>query len=148
MTIYTIGYEGSGLEAFLACLKENNIELLADVRERPISRKPGFSKTKLAEKVGELGLRYEHFPRLGCPAAIRNAYRADNDWEKYCDDFGRYLKANLDAVDELARFLNTSRCALMCFEADPHRCHRLLVAKEIEMRYHTAIINLQPADNS
>ena len=38
MTIYTIGYEGSGLEAFLSCLKENNIELLAGIEMYQIKK--------------------------------------------------------------------------------------------------------------
>ena len=43
----TIGYEGLKPEDFLGKLKENNVSVLVDVRQNPISRKQGFSKSRL-----------------------------------------------------------------------------------------------------
>ena len=60
--------------------------------------------------------------------------------------FNRDLTSNLDAVEDLVRFTKNFPCALMCFEADPNRCHRLLIAQQIEKLYHEPIRNLHPAD--
>lgn len=52
---YTIGYEGRELDEFVARLREQRIQVLIDIREKPASRKPGFSKTPLREALEEAG---------------------------------------------------------------------------------------------
>ena len=42
--IFTFGYEGLPLKAFIARLKSAGIQTVVDVRANPLSRKPGFSK--------------------------------------------------------------------------------------------------------
>jgi uncharacterized protein (DUF488 family) len=42
--IYTIGYEGTALSDFIWTLRDRGVSLLLDIRERPQSRQPGFSK--------------------------------------------------------------------------------------------------------
>ena len=44
MNLYTLGYEGLDVAAFIACLKRAAVRQVVDVREIPFSRKPGFSK--------------------------------------------------------------------------------------------------------
>lgn len=146
MPYYTIGYEGAKLDGFILCLKQHGIQVLADVREKPYSRKPGFSQRALRDAVSSHGIRYQYFQKLGCPPDIRNAYQEDGDWGRYRAAFNRYLTSNLDAVKELVLFTRAFPCALMCFEADPNRCHRLLIAQQIEKIYHEPIRNLYPAD--
>jgi len=41
--LFTTGYEGLDLQAFVRCLEDNGIQCVLDVRENPFSRKPGFS---------------------------------------------------------------------------------------------------------
>ncbi len=48
MEIFTIGYEGIDRHQFLAWLNNYNINVVADVRNLPLSRKKGFSKTALS----------------------------------------------------------------------------------------------------
>ena len=57
MTLMTFGYEGLDIESFLAVLKKNGITLLVDVRELPLSRKKGFSKTALSAAAEKQGLQ-------------------------------------------------------------------------------------------
>jgi uncharacterized protein (DUF488 family) len=52
MTLYTSVYEGRSLPQFLAALGTHAVRLRADVREAPISRKPGFSKAALQQVLG------------------------------------------------------------------------------------------------
>ena len=119
MPYYTIGYEGVKLDGFILCLEQHGIQVLADVREKPYSRKPGFSQRALRDAVSSHGIRYQHFQRLGCPPDIRSAYQEDGDWGRYRMAFNQYLTSNLDAVKELVLFTRNFPCALMCFEADP-----------------------------
>jgi uncharacterized protein (DUF488 family) len=134
MTIYTIGYEGIDIEQFFVLLKEHGIETVVDVRELPLSRKPGFSKKILAAALNLSGLEYTHLADLGCPKPIRDRYRADADWRRYKEGFLKYLKTQKEAIEELAALASSSNCALLCFEADFNYCHRLMVADAVKQQ--------------
>ena len=79
MNIYTIGYEGLDLDGFLALLRKHGVETVVDIRELPLSRKPGFSKTVLGDTLNVSGKEYVHIPELGCPKPVRNTYRHDGE---------------------------------------------------------------------
>ena len=128
MTVFTIGYEGLDIDAFMSLLVEHGIETVVDIRELPLSRKPGFSKTALANVLNLSGLEYVHMVALGCPKPVRDGYRADRDWKRYTTGFLKYLKTQKDAIAELADLVQSSNCALLCFEADFNFCHRSMVA--------------------
>jgi uncharacterized protein (DUF488 family) len=83
MTLYTFGYEGLSVAAFLAQLKKAGVKTVLDVRQLPLSRKPGFSKRSLAETLHEAGIVYAHLPAFGCPREIRDRYKLDGDWSAY-----------------------------------------------------------------
>jgi len=128
MEICTIGYEGLTLPQFLELLEENGVRHLIDIREAPISRKAAFAKLALAEALGAAGIRYTHLRALGCPKPIRDRYKAGGDEARYQRDFGIYLAAQGAALGEVRRAIARAPTCLMCFEADPARCHRSLVA--------------------
>lgn len=129
--VYTIGYQGLDFETFLDRLRDAGVATLVDVRERPQSRKPAFSKRALAQRLEAGGIGYVHVRELGCPAAIRNRYRKEGDWSRYSREFLAWLGTQSAAVDEVAVLAGRSPVALMCFEADVERCHRLFVAQAV-----------------
>ena len=53
---YTIGYEGRELDEFVARLREQQIEVLIDIREKPASRKSGFPKPRFEKPWRKPGL--------------------------------------------------------------------------------------------
>ena len=73
--IYSVGYEGLTVPGLVERLEQNRIEELVDVRASPYSRKPGFSKKRLAESLTAAGIVYRHEPLLG------NAFRDVDDFE-------------------------------------------------------------------
>jgi uncharacterized protein (DUF488 family) len=129
--IYTIGYEGLTLAQFLGLLKANHIEHLVDIREAPISRKAGFSKTALSNAVEAAGIRYSHVHALGCPKPIRNRYKETEDWASYTRAFKTHLAGQGDALAELRRTAAGARTCLLCYEADYNHCHRTFVAEAV-----------------
>ena len=132
MTVFTIGYEGLDMDTFLSLLKENYIETVVDVREMPLSRKPGFSKKSLEITLKYLGgMDYVHMPALGCPRRVRERYRRDGDWQRYTADFMAYLETQDEAIAELSEMVSSSSCALLCYEADANFCHRSMVADAV-----------------
>ncbi len=132
MKIYTVGYEGLDIDSFLSLLAENDIETVVDVREMPLSRKPGFSKKSLASVLNLSGREYVHMVDLGCPKLVRDRYREDGNWKRYTEGFMKHLKTQDDAIAELSALAATSNCALLCYEADPNFCHRSMVASAVK----------------
>ena len=64
--IWTIGHSTRNIEDFLALLSLNGIEILADVRRFPSSRKyPQFTREQLSESLIEKRIGYLPFIELG-----------------------------------------------------------------------------------
>lgn len=129
LALFTFGYEGLTIEAFVDRLKEVQVEVIVDVRELPLSRKKGFSKTAFREVLARAGIAYEHRPALGCPRPIRDRYKADGDWTAYTRGFLAHLLQEKVEVATLARLARSQAACLVCFEADFDRCHRTYVAR-------------------
>ena len=108
MTVFTIGYEGLDIHDFISLLSEHGIETVVDIRELPLSRKPGFSKKALGNVLNLSGLEYVHMVELGCPRPVRDGYRADGDWKRYTKRFLNHLKTQKDAIAELADLVESS----------------------------------------
>lgn len=137
----TIGYEGASLQAFLATLKAAGVTLLLDVRELPISRRKGFSKTPLSQALARIGIDYQHERALGAPRPVRHRLREDGDFKRYFADFREYLATQEPLLDQLARTL-TGCVALLCFERNPAECHRSVVAAALARRISGAVAHL------
>ena len=129
MNVYTIGYEGVALEDFLRQLQGARVQIVVDVRDVPLSRKRGFSKTALAAAIRASGMEYLHLRNLGCPKPIRDRYRTDKDWSAYTVAFMEHLREQSAAVGELAALCKARTAALLCYEADADFCHRTYVAR-------------------
>ena len=140
--IFTSGYEGLAIDGFVARLKANAISLVIDVRELPLSRKPGFSKKSFAEKLHQAGIGYVHLPVLGCPRPIRDRYKADGDWDAYATAFSAYLSGQKSAIAEVVGIANAATSCLVCFEADFARCHRSMVASAAAHAGGLAVVHL------
>ncbi|CAG4906363.1 DUF488 domain-containing protein [Paraburkholderia saeva] len=131
MTVFTVGYEGLDIDVFMSILAEHGIETVVDIRELPLSRKPGFSKKALTSTLNLSGLEYVHMVELGCPKPVRDRYREDGNWKRYTEGFSKYLKTQAAAIAELSDLAGSSNCALLCYEADFNFCHRSMVANAV-----------------
>ena len=74
--LFTIGYEGLDVADLVAQLHKEGITRIVDVRELPLSRRPGFSKARLAAALQEAGIAYEHVRALGNPKPLRDRFKA------------------------------------------------------------------------
>lgn len=146
MNIYTIGYEGIDLDAFMALLKKYQIETVIDIREFPGSRKPGFAKTALSNALKLSGIEYLHAVELGCPKPVRERYKQDNNWQSYKKSFLEYLPTQQQAIETVAELAAYSNCALLCYEADYRFCHRSLVADAVRQHNGTNVAHINPAE--
>jgi len=130
--VFTIGYEGRDVEEFILQLKRFNITRLIDVREIPLSRKKGFSKSALKERLASENIEYLHFKSLGSPSNIRNKLKADGDYDYFFKEFSKYLSKNMETIIEVHNYISGSTNCLMCYERLPNKCHRSIVVNKIK----------------
>ena len=96
--LLTIGYEGLDLDHFIKFLTSNKVDVLVDVREVPISRKRGFSKSRLSQALAKKGISYEHIKALGSPSPIRKRLKEDWDYEAFFSAYDEDLVEQKDAL--------------------------------------------------
>lgn len=125
--IYTVGYEKRDLASFIELLRLHGVERLIDVRLTPLSRKPGFSKTKLGEALAQVGIGYLHLRELGNPADNRDAFRAGDHGavQRYRAKLDNGSRPAVEQVVDLAREQDV---AMLCFEREHASCHRHVIA--------------------
>ena len=134
-TLYTIGYERLLPPELVNELVLAGVARLIDVRYRPQSRRPGMSKTRLGELLGDHGIAYEHRKALGTPPDIRWLFRAGRNDEGR-EAFRAHVEATAaEELDALAAELAAAPpTVLLCLEADPAGCHRRVVAEALRRR--------------
>lgn len=130
--VLTIGYEGRDIDEFVSRLKNFNVTRLIDVREIPLSRKRGFSKSSLRERLESEDIEYVHLRSLGSPSEIRHKLKADWDYDYFFEAYSEYLLQNPDAIAEAYHYVTDGVNCIMCFERYPDKCHRSAVASEIK----------------
>jgi uncharacterized protein (DUF488 family) len=134
MEIWTVGHSNLALDAFLEVLAPHGIELVADVRTVPKSRRhPHFHTDRLAESLPDAGVAYAHLPGLGGwrrvqPGSPNGGWRVAS-FQGYADY--AMTDAFADALGELRASAGQQRTAVMCSEAVWWRCHRRLIADRL-----------------
>jgi len=134
IVLFTIGYEGISLEEYFNRLIKNDVKVLVDVRNNPLSMKFGFSKTLLQKFCANLSIQYIHYPEVGIQSEQRQELNTQQDYDKL---FALYRKNNLVKTVPtqntiLALLKQHNRIALTCFEANICQCHRKHLAESIE----------------
>jgi uncharacterized protein (DUF488 family) len=143
-TLFTIGYENHRTpDSLIATLREAGVRRLVDVRELPLSRKRGFSKTSLSEALKDAKIEYDHVRALGNPKPYRDLYKAG----RVAEGERRYRKhlhnGSYGALIELGETLDDGTC-LLCFEASHEDCHRSVIVEALEERLGTIdVVHLQ-----
>jgi len=105
-----------------------------DVREIPISRKKGFSKSVLADRLKREDIAYVHFKELGSPKPVRDKLKATKDYKTFFDKMGEYLSTQEQVIEVAYSYISSKNCCLMCFEKIAAYCHRKVVAEKIKER--------------
>lgn len=140
----TIGHSTRSLEELVELLHHHGVELLADVRAVPASRRmPHFSRTSLERSLPARGIGYVHMPELG---GLRKAKRdsINTGWRNVSfrgyadymqtDEFWRGIDRLLSLPSGASGHLMNGEVAIMCAEAVPWRCHRSLLSDALTVR--------------
>ena len=130
-TVWTIGHSTRSIGDFIALLRANEIETVADVRRFPGSRwHPQYNERTLGESLATEGIDYVWIPALGgrrvpLPDSPNTAWR-NEAFRGYADHIATEEFA--DGLFELLIVAGGSRTAIMCSEAVWWRCHRSLIS--------------------
>lgn len=143
-TIYTIGYSGFPLNAFIQELKKHSISVVVDVRSSAYSeRYPDYNKPSLQQALKQVGIYYRNYTlEFGARQEDRSFYSP----EGYLD-FELFSKSN-QFQSGVAKMINSTEkgyiIAFMCAEKEPIQCHRaILVARAFDKLGFT-VIHLMP----
>jgi uncharacterized protein (DUF488 family) len=150
VVVWTIGHSTRSLREFLELLTENRIELLADIRRFPGSRRyPHFGGEALRDALAAIAIDYRHLGELGGrrrphPDSHNDLWR-NASFRGYAD----YMETpEFEAgLERLLRLARAERTALMCSEAVWWRCHRALVADALKARGVEVVHILGPDKN-
>lgn len=135
--VCTIGHSNHTIEDFIGLLLTHQVAKVIDVRTIPRSRhNPQFNLDVLPGSLTAAEVDYLHMPGL---AGLRHAHTnsTNTGWHNASfRGFADYMQSadfarNVEALVALARL---QRCALMCAEAVPWRCHRSLIADALLVR--------------
>lgn len=131
MPLYTIGYQQRTVSEFVEALRSAGVTVVVDVRENPMSRKPGFSKNRLKENLERAGIGYIHARFAGTPRAFRNESTSHEETLRL---HARHLDRHPEVLAEFDQLIaaieaDGGRAAIMCFERDPAECHRSELAR-------------------
>ena len=131
LAVYTVGYQGLSIDAFLNLLISRGITYLVDSRFTPASRVYGYHATTLRRLCGYVGIGYQPEPMLGVAKLERAQFLQSRNHTKFAEDYERVLNDNHDRVRETARLVATNPAAVMCYERDVRDCHRSILAQEL-----------------
>lgn len=131
--LFTIGYEGRSLENYLNALIRHGIRVLVDVRNNPVSMKPGFSRRQLEKMCRNVEIEYRHVPEVGIAPEQRKGLKLQEDYDELFAAYRReMLPATVSIQQEILKLLQYyRRIALTCFEAESRRCNRSHLAEAI-----------------
>jgi len=133
LILFTIGYEGLDQRQFIAHLNHHGVNVVADVRKLPVSRKKGFSKSALMETLHTNSIDYLNFRDLGAPKEIRDELYKSGDYNRFFKKYRDNISDKNDHLISIHSLIDRGKkVALLCFERDHQKCHRNVVAKEIQ----------------
>lgn len=131
--IFTIGYQGRSIDAFIFALQRNRVKTVMDVRYNARSMKFHFNKKRLDRSLASVGIDYEHLPQLGIPPAQRRNLETNDEFNALFQSYARSLreKEKNKYIEKIAEAARKTRLALMCFERKVKSCHRREIAKKM-----------------
>lgn len=136
--IFTVGHSTHPIEKFLELLSEHRIEVVADVRSYPSSRRwPQFNQEQLSDSLARAQIQYQWFKALG---GRRHSKRKDSPhtaWQvpafrSYADyaDTPEFE----DGLAELVAKAMHRHVAYMCSEGLWWQCHRRIISDCLTVR--------------
>ncbi|NGY61562.1 DUF488 domain-containing protein [Lentzea sp. NEAU-D13] len=157
LKMVTIGVYGFDADSFLHRLRQADVHLLLDVRQRRGVRGAEYAwanSNRLQAALAEAGIAYEHHLELAPTTEMRQLQYAEDDrqgvgkrsrHELAAEYVRRYTDEILDQADLAPIVSVLSRngtAALLCVEHEPEACHRSLIAQRLAEQHDVTVEHL------
>ena len=157
--LLTIGVYELDADSFLAALREADVRLLIDVRQRRGVRGPQYAwanSRRLQAALAEAGIAYTHRPDLAPTTELRELQYREDDREgvgkrsrrRLADEYVRRYESEILEDADLGSLVDTLPAegagALLCVERDPAACHRSLIAARVATEFGIEVADLVP----
>jgi uncharacterized protein (DUF488 family) len=154
LRMVTIGVYGFDGDSFLQRLREANVRLVLDVRQRRGVRGPEYAwanSRRLQVALADARIAYKHHPELAPTTELRQVQYAEDDRQgvgkrsrrELAPEYARrYTTEILDRADLaliVSALPSSGTAALLCVERDPEACHRSLIAQRLTEQHHVTI---------
>ena len=143
--LYTIGHSTRSFEDFLSVLLAHQIEVVADIRSIPMSRRlPQFNREHLGQELPQHGIEYRWMQALGGRRKRSLPKGESPNSALRSDSFRNYADYMLTpefsaAMRELIGLAEQKRVAYMCAERLWFRCHRMMVSDWLTAHGNTVL---------
>jgi len=129
----------------MGLLNDRGVSYLADIRQRPFSRKLDFRGGALAAHCKRAGIEYVSWPMLGSTREQRDEKEATGDIGAFQARFEAYAREFMQQpVAELAAIAGRrGKVALLCYERGHDECHRRVIAAMLAERTGGGIVALE-----
>ena len=141
--LYTIGHSTRTIDELIAALAAHQIQILADIRAFPMSRRlPQFNRDSLEQTLPAAGIRYQWMKALGgyrkkVLEESPNIALRNQSFRNYADHM---LSPEFEqSITALVALAENSRTAYMCAERPYFRCHRMLVSDWLVAHGHEVL---------
>lgn len=128
-TVVSIGYERRSVEEMVQILTDNRVRVVIDIRQLPLSRRKGFSKRALADRLSGAGIEYRHIRSAG------NPYRHLKAQTRRCLAlYASYISRHPEAVKLVKDEMTKPTVAVLCYERLHDDCHRSVLLSALRRR--------------
>lgn len=133
MRLYTIGYSKKTAEEFFDILRDNGVTQVVDIRRHNSNQLAGFTKQSdlpwFLDTIAGIG--YSHELALAPSEDLMRAYRKEG---LPFDEFAAKLRKQFEDR-EMPTKATFDHAALLCSEADPSTCHRLVASEYLAEKW-------------
>jgi uncharacterized protein (DUF488 family) len=144
-TLSTIGHSTRSLGEFFELLRENDVQILVDVRTWPHSeRYPYFNRDSLEESLRLRGVRYEWlgkelggFRKKGLGDQSPNNAWKSQSFRNYADH--TMTEEFREGIAKLLELAGEGKTAFMCAERYYRKCHRQIISDYLSAKGNEVI---------
>lgn len=159
LRMVTIGVYGFDGESFMQRLRDADVRLLLDVRQRRGVRGPEYAwanSLRLQAALAHAGIAYSHHRELAPTTELRHLQYAEDDRQgvgkrsrrqlavAYTRRYTTEILDRADLIPIVSALPSSGTAALLCVEHDPEACHRSLIAQRLTKQHHIPVEHLRP----
>ena len=86
----------------------------------------------MRETLNGKGIDYINYQALGAPKELRDELYKSGNYDRFFRKYENNISDKTDHLAEILSLINHGRnVALLCFERNPQKCHRKVVADEL-----------------